>query len=246
MKKLLIALTLSVIAVVNATAQTIAVPVGPQGFYARYFGPSGGSQTNYFWLQAIFPYGRTALTGPITLTNQPASYTSTQFVQLTWQPVVGASGYDVMYTTSSTAPSAACNCAIDVNETSTGFEWNNSTLLNYTVKYNNSIVPTLTGSSTPVLDLAVNTYFEFLLTGNVASSTLVYGGSATALPPGLKFVTRICQDATGSRTFAFPSTILNPTAITSTASYCTAQNFIVVAGGAKAVSLGVAVASTTE
>lgn len=246
MKKLIGCVILLSISAVSSLAQTVAFPVGPQGFYGRYFGPSGGSQTNYFWLQAIFPYGRTALTGPLTLINQPAAYTSTQFVQLTWQPVVGASGYDVLYTTTSTAPSAACNCAIDVNETSSGYEWNSSNLLNYTVKYNNSIVPTLTGSSTPVLDLAVNTYFEFLLTGNVASSTLVYNGSATALPPGLKFVTRICQDATGSRTFAFPATILNATAITSTASNCTAQNFIVVAGGAKAVSLGVAVASTTE
>ena len=49
----------------------------------------------------------------------------------------------------------------------------------------------------------------------------------------------ICQDATGSRTFAWPANILGGMTIGSTASTCSAQSFVFDGTNAYALSSGV-------
>lgn len=79
----------------------------------------------------------------------------------------------------------------------------------------------VTFSATPAFAFGSGaTTFEITLTGNVTSSTV----SAAAAGQGATFI--ICQDATGSRTFAWPAGFKGTMTIGSTASKCSVQNFV--------------------
>lgn len=92
---------------------------------------------------------------------------------------------------------------------------------------------TVTFSSTPTFDARLGNTQKITLTGNVTSSTL---SNATA-GEQVNFI--ICQDATGSRTFTWPSNVKGGMTIGSTASRCNAQNFIFDGTNAYALSSGV-------
>jgi len=89
-------------------------------------------------------------------------------------------------------------------------------------------------SSTPTFDARLGNTQKITLTGNVTSSTL---SNATT---GEQINFLICQDGSGSRTFAWPSNIKGGMTIGSTASKCSAQNFIFDGTNAYALSAGVA------
>lgn len=91
---------------------------------------------------------------------------------------------------------------------------------------------TVTFSSTPTFDAKLGNTQKITLTGNVTSSTLA---NATA---GEQIHFLICQDGTGNRTFAWPSNIKGGMTIGSTASMCSAQNFIFDGTNAYALSGG--------
>lgn len=79
---------------------------------------------------------------------------------------------------------------------------------------------TTTFSTTPTFTATTSHQFFFItLTGNVSSSSLT-GASA-----GGMITLKVCQDATGSRTFAFPTNFHGATTIGSTASRCNIQQF---------------------
>lgn len=92
---------------------------------------------------------------------------------------------------------------------------------------------TVAFSATPTFDAKLGNTQKITLTGNVTSSTL---SNATA---GEQIHFLICQDATGSRTFAWPSNVKGGMTIGSTASTCSAQNFIFDGTNAYALSTGV-------
>jgi hypothetical protein len=92
----------------------------------------------------------------------------------------------------------------------------------------------VTFSSTPTFDARVGNTQKITLTGNVTSSTLA---NATA-GEQINFI--ICQDATGNRTFTWPSNVKGGMTIGATASKCSAQNFIFDGSNAYALSPGVA------
>jgi hypothetical protein len=79
---------------------------------------------------------------------------------------------------------------------------------------------TVTFSATPTFNAALGNVFQITLTGNVTSSTLSNPKS------GQLIVFKVCQDATGSRTFAWPSNVSNPSTVDGTASGCTQQTFV--------------------
>lgn len=80
-------------------------------------------------------------------------------------------------------------------------------------------ITTVTFSATPTFDASVTNTFALTLTGNVTSSTL---SNATA-GQSLTFI--LCQDATGSRTFAWPVNVIGAGTIIPTASKCSMQSF---------------------
>jgi hypothetical protein len=94
-------------------------------------------------------------------------------------------------------------------------------------------VNTVTFSATPTFDASLGNTQKITLTDNVTSSTL---SNATA---GQSINFLICQDATGSRTFVWPTNVLGGMTIGATLSKCSAQNFIFDGTNAYALSAGV-------
>lgn len=78
---------------------------------------------------------------------------------------------------------------------------------------------TVAYSATPTFDASMGNTQKITLAGNVTSSTL---SNASA---GQQIDFLICQDNTGSRTFAWPTNILGGMTIGATASKCSAQSF---------------------
>jgi hypothetical protein len=84
----------------------------------------------------------------------------------------------------------------------------------------NSPYTTVTYGATPTFNAALGNAFKMTLTGNVSSSTL-------SNPKAGEIISfQICQDGSGLHTFVWPTNVVNPTAIDSTASGCTNQVFI--------------------
>jgi hypothetical protein len=79
---------------------------------------------------------------------------------------------------------------------------------------------TVSFSATPTFNAALGNVFQITLTNNVTSSTLSNPKSGEVI------VFKICQDGTGSRTFAWPSNVSNPSTVDGTASGCTQQTFV--------------------
>jgi hypothetical protein len=79
-------------------------------------------------------------------------------------------------------------------------------------------VKKLAFSATPQFDVSTGDQF-ITLTGNVTSSTLVN------LAAGQRVTFKVCQDATGGRTFAWPTAAHGTTTISSGANTCTVQQF---------------------
>jgi len=76
-------------------------------------------------------------------------------------------------------------------------------------------VNTVTFSATPTFDASLGNTQKITLTANVTSSTL----SNATTGQQIDFI--ICQDATGSRTFVWPTTVQSPPAINTSANACT-------------------------
>jgi hypothetical protein len=79
---------------------------------------------------------------------------------------------------------------------------------------------TVTFSVTPTFVANLANNFKITLTGNVTSSTL-------SVPVDGQYISfLICQDATGSRTFVWPSNVKGGGTIGATLSTCSAQSFV--------------------
>ena len=84
----------------------------------------------------------------------------------------------------------------------------------------NQGIVTVAYSATPVFNAASGGSFKLTLTGNVTSSTFANGTSGPSL-----VTFRIVQDATGGRTFVWPSNIRNAGTINPGANARSAQTF---------------------
>lgn len=83
---------------------------------------------------------------------------------------------------------------------------------------------TVSFSTTPTFTVGANTHiqnFQITLTNNVTSSTL----TTTNATSGQDIAFKICQDGTGSRTFVWPTNVINPGSIPTTLSTCGKQVF---------------------
>lgn len=105
-------------------SQLTSMLPAPSGVLANFFGDStGGATTRYYWVQAIYPSGRSILARSNALASMPSSLNRNNQVEVSWNPMAGAIGYNVYYTTSTTAPtngSILCGTVTGSNFTDTG------------------------------------------------------------------------------------------------------------------------------
>jgi hypothetical protein len=89
-------------------------------------------------------------------------------------------------------------------------------------------------SATPTFDAGTASTFKITLTSNVTSSTLANASAGQ----NLSFI--ICQDAVGGHSFSWPSNMKGGMTIGTTASKCSAQNYVFDGSNAYATANGVA------
>lgn len=95
----------------------------PTGVTARYIGPAGGTTTWYYWVQAIYPSGKSQLSASgNTGGSAQSSLTSYQFNNVQWNPTPGAIGYVAYRSTSSTIPVTSASTYIVGFTSETGFK----------------------------------------------------------------------------------------------------------------------------
>jgi len=80
----------------------------PTGVIAEYFGSAGGSTDRYYWIQAIYPSGRSLLTSSNKVTTI-AGLDHNNVVLVQWNAMAGAIGYNVFYSTTTTIPTVGTN-----------------------------------------------------------------------------------------------------------------------------------------
>lgn len=85
-----------------ATPMTVFNPA-PTGLTAQYFGAKG-STDRYYWVQAIYPSGKSLLVGAPKVTT--GGLDNNNRVSVEWNAMAGAIGYNVFYTTTSTPPTS--------------------------------------------------------------------------------------------------------------------------------------------
>ena len=73
-----------------AQAMTVATPA-PTGVVALYFGAPGGSTAYYYYIQAIYPSGRSLLS-PSNLITTVAALGSGNEILVQWNAMSGAIG----------------------------------------------------------------------------------------------------------------------------------------------------------
>jgi hypothetical protein len=124
-----------------------------------------GNMTSYYWVVAIFPVGRTVVSPPAIISNAPNILSVTNFVRVSWSLVVGATGYDVLKTTTPTLPSN-CTCAVVANTGASTVNDVGGALVGYAV----STVPTAVARV--YLDNA--SFSQPVLYGDTPYNSLIY------------------------------------------------------------------------
>lgn len=90
-----------------ATPMTVQLNA-PTGVIAEYFGSAGGATARYYWIQAIYPSGRSLLQSS-NLVTTIAGLDHNNVVLVQWNAMAGAIGYNVFYSTTTTAPTVGTN-----------------------------------------------------------------------------------------------------------------------------------------
>lgn len=91
-----------------ATPMTVQNPP-PTGVVATYFGAAGGATAYYYWIEAIYPSGRSLLTSSNLVTAVAAFSAGVNEVLVSWSAMAGAIGYNVYRTATTTAPTVGTN-----------------------------------------------------------------------------------------------------------------------------------------
>lgn len=90
-----------------ATPMSVDLPA-PTGVTAEYFGSAGGSTDRYYYIQAVYPSGRSLLTASNKVTTI-AGLDHNNVVLVQWKAMAGAIGYNVFYGTTTTVPTVGTN-----------------------------------------------------------------------------------------------------------------------------------------
>lgn len=92
-----------------------------------------GGRQFFYWVVAKYPIGNAIPYGPAAVFNVPTTLTVSNYVRISWTPVSGATGYDVLRTTSSQLPNGTSNIAVATDLTSTSYDNSSETISSYTV-----------------------------------------------------------------------------------------------------------------
>lgn len=99
----------------TANAFTFSVPTpapyAPGSVNVVPVGTTGGT-TYYYWVVSDFTIGNSAPSLSAVITNAAGTLSSINYDKVTWTAATGANTYDVLRTTSATAPTGACACAV--------------------------------------------------------------------------------------------------------------------------------------
>jgi hypothetical protein len=150
-------------------------PTGVVAVSASVVGPIGNT-TFYYWVVAIFPVGRASVSSPGLLTNAPGVLSGGNYVRVSWNAVVGATGYDVLRTTTPTLPSS-CICAVVTNTGATSRNDTGSALSGYAVSSipNATAHINLVNSTFPQPVLYNDTPVNSVLFANLPAATVSTG-----------------------------------------------------------------------
>ena len=90
---------------------TTPTPYAPSPVTATVVG-TPGSTTYYYWVVSNFTIGNSAPSAAAVVKTAAATLSQYNYDQISWAAVTGANTYDVLRTTSATAPTGACACAV--------------------------------------------------------------------------------------------------------------------------------------
>jgi len=125
--------------------QALAPPVSTQ-LSAQTVG-TGNFQPYFYWLVVNFPIGSSAPLGPVVVTNGPSPLTASNFVQISWQAVPGATNYTLIRNTIATPPASGTNNAVANNTTNTTVVNDDTGMALYTV-----VVPVIAANANITLN----------------------------------------------------------------------------------------------
>jgi len=202
---------------------TVFVPA-PTGVIARYVGSVSGSTDYYYWVQAIYPTGRSVLSSSAKATGAAALSSPNAQNLIEWNPMAGAIGYNIFRTSTSTAPTSGSSYLGSV--TQTAFTDNGSVSLTsgyvavdgvrtarayYDFAVDGGAVATITPAQSDTIPA------NAILTGGVINSTtaVTSGGAATvAVGVSAGGSTTTILGATGKASFTLDAVIISTTAAT--------------------------------
>ena len=151
-----------------AQAMTVYAPA-PTGVAAKYFGATG-TTARYYWVQAVYIAGKSLLAGAPLVTT--GGLDNNNRVQVEWNPMANAIGYNIFYTTTSTPPVAGA-----------GIYLGSTT---YPVFTDNGIVAA-TGLSNFVIPdgfLVARARYDFAIDGDPLAPGLITLANSDTIPKG--------------------------------------------------------------
>lgn len=92
-----------------------------------------GPTIYYYWLIANYTMGQAPIAGPFVMLHAPNTLSGSNYVSVAPVYPAGASSVDLLRTTTPTAPSGACNCAVATGLTSGAISDQGNSLKAYTV-----------------------------------------------------------------------------------------------------------------
>jgi hypothetical protein len=110
---------------------TVNSPASPANISTTLTGPLGPG-TFCYTVVARYPVGNATLLNPSCVTTAPSSLTNTNFITVSWAPLQGATGYDVLRLPGQTVGSCT-NCLLQSNGTATSVQDVGASLGSYTV-----------------------------------------------------------------------------------------------------------------
>jgi hypothetical protein len=202
---------------------TVALPA-PTGVIARYVGSVAGSTNYYYWIQAIYPSGRSVLSSSAKATGAAALSSPNAQNLIEWNPMAGAIGYNVFVTSTSTAPTSGT--AFLGSVTQTAFTDNGSVTATssyvtvdgvrtarayYDFAVDGGAVSTITPTQSDTIPANA-----ILLGGVINSTTAVTSGGSATVAVGLSAggSTTTILTATAKASLSLDAVIISPVAAT--------------------------------